>query len=762
MLFVFIFSTVAYFSLRYTKPLYESTMIIQLDNQDNAKDVIDIENINSKDNGVSTEIELMKSQFLFEKAIQRINYNVSLYSKGNVLTEERYNSSSFNVQPYSLSDSSLINTPIFVEFDGEFVLLTYNFKGRGYNVKGNLNKHIVNQHFDLVVKSNNVNGLVADSKQNELFFIFNSIESFAARYLSSLQVVPIDPIAKTIQITFRSNNPQLCYDISMAVSDVFITYDEDIKRKGSENILYFIDQQLDSLSSELKNSKDSLMYYQRKSNIPNPEEIGSTISENISYSQDQLFEIEDEIRSLTTVNNRLKSEPNRLDVYRLLPEMLGKTYEQSLTTQINGLHDLLERKEDLLFRVTEDNSEIKGLNSKIQAKLISIRKSVGVILDRLYTNSNVIRSKIQSYEGEYFELPEKKMEFSRLKNVQDLNEKYFTLLTEKKFLYAISDAGYSSNNRVLTRPVVNSTPVSPNKKLIYTTFIMFGIVLGLAIMLLKYLTFNEINLIEDLKKLLPNQTSILGGIPLIKTNMEFSQLVAGDSPKSMMAESLRKIRTNLSYINPNYKTIAISSSISGEGKTFVAMNLAAIIAMSGKKTIILDLDLRKPKIHVGLNANNDFGMSGLIINEFSIDQCIQKSTVENLHFITAGPIPPNPSELLLSNRFKEIVDELKLSYDVIVIDNPPIGLVSDGIKNLTESDIPIYIFKSHYSKRNFAFRVKELFEMKQLDKLNVILNGVSVSKNSGYGYGYGYYEAGEQSRLERITFWFKQRLKIKK
>ncbi len=766
-LFVFAFSTAAYFSLRYTVAIYESSMIIQLDNNDNAKELINVENINSKENDISSEIELMRSQFLFEKAIKRINYNVSLFSKGNVLTEERYNSSSFNIQPYILSDSSLINVPIFVHFDGNNISLTYQFQGKSNNITGKLNDHIRNQHFDLVVKTTNQSEFQKDSEKNELYFIFNSIESFAARYLSTLQVNPIDPIAKTIQITYRGNNPQLCYDIALAVSEAFISFDEDAKRKGSENILYFIEQQLDSLSNELKNSKDSLMYYQRKSNIPDPEEIGSTISENISKSQDQLFEIQEEIRSLSSVNNKLKAEPNRLDVYRLLPEMLGKSYEQSLSAQITGLHDLLEKKEDLLYRVTEENSEVKGLNAKIQTKLNSIRKSITVILDRLYSNSKELNTKIQGFEGEYFELPEKKMEFSRLKNIQDLNEKYFTLLTEKKFLYSISDAGYSSNNRILSRPIVNSTPVSPNKKLIYTTFIMFGIILGLAIMLFKYLTFNEINLIEDLKKLLPSQATILGGVPLVKTIMEYSQLVVTDSPKSMLAESMRKIRTNLSYINPNYKTIAISSSVSGEGKTFVALNLAAIIAMSGKKTILLDLDLRKPKIHVGLNANNIYGMSGLIINEFNLEQCIQHSSTGNLDFITAGPIPPNPSELLLSDRFKEIVEELKKAYDVIIIDNPPIGLVSDGIKNLTDADIPIYVFKSHYSKRNFAFRVKELFEMKQLEKLNVILNGVSLTKSSGYGYGYygygyGYYDGDKPPKRVRIKDWLKQKLKRKK
>lgn len=751
-LFVGLFFGLAFLFLRYTKPVYESSLVLQIDNQDLSQELIDVENINNKEEDISSEVELMRSQFLFEKAIQRINYNVSLFAKGQVLTEEKYNSSSFNVQPYALKDSSLINVPIGVKFDGKLIQLNYFVQGKNFTVKGKLNDHLINEHFDLVVKSPNPTEFSTDSEENELFFIFNSVNTFAARYLQNLQVFPLDPVAKTVQISFKSNNPQLCHDITMAVAETFFKYDEEMKRKGSENILNFIDQQLDSLVVELKSSKDSLMHYQRRSNLPDPEMAGTSISGNITALQDDLFMIEDEIRSLNLVSRKLQNEPNRLEVYRLLPEMLGKSYEQALSVQINSLHDLLEKKEDLLFQVTDENSEIKALNTRIQSKLNGIRKSISTILDRLFANSASIREKISQHEMEFFELPEKKMEFSRLKNIQELNEKYFTLFTEKKVLISISDAGFASNNRILSRPTVNASPVSPNRKLIYTTFIMFGVVLGLAVMFFRYLTFNEINMVDDLQRLLPERATILGGVPLFKSEMEFSQLVVGDSPKSMMAESLRKIRTNLSYINPNYQTIAISSSISGEGKTFVALNLAGIIALSGKKTILLDLDLRKPKIHLGLNADNSKGMSGLIVGQYGMEDCIQHSTIENLDFITAGVIPPNPSELLLSDKFGQLVEELKKTYQVIIIDNPPIGLVSDGIKNLTEADIPIYIFKSHYSKRVFAHRLRELFEMQKLERLNVILNGIQPTTSSmygyGYGYGYGYYEGDKPSVKE--------------
>jgi tyrosine-protein kinase Etk/Wzc len=275
----------------------------------------------------------------------------------------------------------------------------------------------------------------------------------------------------------------------------------------------------------------------------------------------------------------------------------------------------------------------------------------------------------------------------------------------------------------------------------------------------KYISYNEINTIEDLKKLLPEKVSILGAIPLMKKQMEFSKLVVQDSKRSGIAEAMRNLRTNMSFINKDARTIAISSSISGEGKTFVALNLAGIIAMTGKTTVIIDLDMRKPKIHLGFGASNLKGMSTILTDQTTLAECVQKSTLENLSFITAGITPPNPSELILSKKFNEIIEELKTQFDVIVIDNPPIGIVSDGVNVLAEADIPIYIFKAHYSKRIFTRRVNELMEMQHLKKLNVILNGMPMTKAGygygygyGQGYGYGYYdeEEGPKSLLKRI------------
>lgn len=764
-IFMGIMCLLSFFYLRYTKPVFESNLVLQIASEDNGKEILNLETIGAGRDEYYTQLELLRSQLLFEKAIQTLNLNVSLFSRGDILTEEKYQTSIFNVIPYSLSDSSLINHEINVHFKNDKVTLKYDLNGKSYSKSAQINEHIVTHHFDVVIKACDFESFKQEANSNDLFFVFNSINSISNRMLGGLRIEPIDEAAQTINIAYRGNNALLCRDLSQAVATSFLNFADASKKKGSENVLKFLNIQLDSLSNELKKSKDSLIGFQRSENIPDPENMGTDIKSNVDGLQEELFQLDDEVSSLNNISKKLNDAPNRLEVYRLLPELLGKSFETSLATHIESLHILMEEKDDLLFRMTEESTEIRRLDKKIQEKIKLILRSVNTIESRLTAKSKVLRGKLNTMEGEFITLPGKKMEFNRLKNLQDLNEKYFQLLTEKKLLYSISDAGYSSNNRILKSAEISNDPVAPSRKLIYSSFVIFGLIIGLAVLFFKYVTYNEINRIEDLESVLPSKATIIGGIPLFQYAMEHSQLVVSEDPKSIIAEAMRKIRVNLSYIKPDFKTIAISSSISGEGKTFVALNLAGIISMSGKKTILIDLDMRKPKIHLGFNVPNNHGMSSLIIKKSTLEESIHKSVSENLDFITAGPTPPNPSELLLSNSFNSIIEELKGMYDVIVIDNPPVGLVSDGVKILTDADIPIYVFKSHYSKRNFAMRIKELFEMQQLSSLNVVLNGIQRDNKSIYGYGYGYgygYVEEKSEKFKKLTFTEKLLSKLKR
>jgi capsular exopolysaccharide synthesis family protein len=343
-----------------------------------------------------------------------------------------------------------------------------------------------------------------------------------------------------------------------------------------------------------------------------------------------------------------------------------------------------------------------------------------------------------------------------------INEAYYDKLITIKSELAITNAGVTSENTVLESSVASSSPFFPSKRVVALSAFIGWIIVSLALIIVRYLLYNEITSMNEIMKHI--KLPLLGIVPNYKDIIPISQLIVDKKPKSIIAESLRSIRSNLDFLSKSdgSKLMAITSTISGEGKTFVALNLAGIIAFSEKKVVILDLDMRKPKIHVGFGVPNDKGMSTILIGRNTIDECIYKSSLNNLDFITAGPVPPNPSELIISSRMVEILDQLKERYDVVVADNPPIGLVTDGIRIIKIADYPIYVFRENYSKRNFVQNVRKLISDNNISNLNIVLNAVDIKKSGygysgvydydygyGYGYGFGYYD--EDIRRERFS-----------
>ncbi len=227
--------------------------------------------------------------------------------------------------------------------------------------------------------------------------------------------------------------------------------------------------------------------------------------------------------------------------------------------------------------------------------------------------------------------------------------------------------------------------------------------------------------------------------------------------------------------------MVVTSTISGEGKTFIAINLAGVIAFSGKRVVILDLDMRKPKIHLGFNVENNKGVSTILIGKDKVEECVITSSLENLKFITAGPVPPNPSELIISKNMDKLLDYLRTKFDIIIIDTPPVGIVSDGIPMIKRADFPIYILRANYSRKIFIHNIIKLMDENKVKNMSLILNSIDLTRlkygygynysysygygygyGYTYGYGYGYYEEDmkEPTRLDKIkAFLFRKREK---
>ncbi|MEL6394237.1 MAG: polysaccharide biosynthesis tyrosine autokinase, partial [Bacteroidota bacterium] len=336
-------------------------------------------------------------------------------------------------------------------------------------------------------------------------------------------------------------------------------------------------------------------------------------------------------------------------------------------------------------------------------------------------------------------------EFGKTNRVYSLEENFMLSLQQSKIELEITRAGTVSDNVILSPASLPASPIKPEKFLIIAAALVMGIVVSMVYLLVRYLAHNRVSGFRELEKLV--KPPILGSIPKYrKKELDITTLVVGKNSKSSLSESLRTVRTNMDFINAGEgsKLISITSTIPGEGKTFVAANLGAIIALTNQKTCIVDLDMRRPKVHLALGgASLADGVSTILSGKSQIAASIQETEIENLHFIAAGPIPPNPSELLLQQEFANMLEELKKSFDIVILDTPPIGLVTDARLAMSKSDIQLYIVRADYSKRSFVKAINDLSESSQVSNLTVVLNAVSFSTGYGYG-GYNtYYEEPE-------------------
>jgi capsular exopolysaccharide synthesis family protein len=530
------------------------------------------------------------------------------------------------------------------------------------------------------------------------------------------------------------------------------------------------------VNTSLSDSEDDLEDFKRENRIFDPNEAVREVSSKLTELESERADLQFSLYLYEKINKEIEENE---EVSTFLVQLAGRNHDGSLDNEINALHQLLDERSQILIQSTYETEVYKAHEMKIESQknilLQIIKNEIATLKDKIGN----VDEQISLLDSRYGTLPEKQAVYGRLERLYSIHEKFYSLLLEKKAEFSITRAGFVTKNIILERAIPINFPISPKKALIISSALIVGFVLSFLLIVVKYLLHDQIDIISDIEPY--TDAAILGIIPKYKREIPISQLLVDKNPKSIIAEAFRSIRTNLQFISneKDAKIIAVTSTISGEGKTFNAINLAGVIAFSGKKVVILDLDMRKPKIHLGFNVENNKGISTLLIGKDKIDDCIISSSLENLHFITAGPVPPNPSELIISKRMDELLEYLKTQFDIIIIDTPPVGIVSDGIPMIKRADFPIYILRANYSRKIFIHNINKLIDENKVKNISLILNGIDLARlkygygynysysygygygyGYTYGYGYGYYEEDmkEPSRLDKIkAFLFKDK-----
>lgn len=746
-LFVSIALAGAFVYIRYTPPVYESNTIIQIKQENNMSKVLELDKLQEMQD-ISGEIELLRSKVILRKVLAKLPLQVAYYNQGTVLQYELYKSSPYQVEIISF-DSTFINIPVFIEFENDKKFtLEYKFLGKEYSVNGETGKSLFAEHFNVIITVTDFNSIAQQQnavKQNAQFFKFNNIENLTNQYVRNLEVKLLNSAAKTVQIVFKDFNALKAADIVNGIAEEYISYDVERKSESAKNVLAFIDDQLSFVYDRLKDSETSIQNFKTENKLINNKDLITTNIERLSVIENEIMNVELEERVLQEIEESIRKSEKEMDVYNIIPLLTGTKFEDNLSSMVKQLQDLLMQKETYYFDATKSSPQVKALDYKIDIQKKLLLESLSNVSTAVSNKKKGLIQKAQSIESTFTNAPSKEVEFARLLRYYSINEKFYTLLMEKRTEFSILKASFVPQNVILERGFPSYGPVSPQKKLIYAAALLTAILIGLLLIIVRYLMHNTISSLNEIVKHTHATVSVLGIVPKYKNDIPVSQLVVNKNPKSIIAESFRTVRSNMQFISniPGAKLVAITSTISGEGKTFIAINIAGIIAYSGKKVVILDLDMRKPKIHLGFGVQNIKGMSTILIEKDTVENCIQHSVMDNLDFITAGPVPPNPSELIISERMEQLIEELKKKYDFVIVDNPPVGLVTDGISIIQKADYPIYVFRADYSKKNFIHNLDRLINENKVKHLSVVLNGVDIDRsaygyNYGYGYGYGY------------------------
>ena len=728
--------------LRYTPEVYEANSILQLGEDDSANKVLNVNSF-SADNSLEGRVELIRSKLLIERTLENMPVEISYYAKGEILTNEHYILSPYRIHIDSLWNNAMQNKTVFVEFNDD---LSYDLVAgtqRLENLKPESPVELPGVIFHLVLIDNQE--VLELKDEYELYFRFNDPKRLASRFSGGLDVRVLNNTAKTVQINYKNNNPYLARDFVSALSSEFIRFDLDKRKRSDENILSFIDAQIDTVFDRLRNSEVLLNEYKQENKITNLESISGVYLNRLNDLETRVIQLEVEEKLLNEIKKLTDEDVEELELYNFVPLVAGSQYEGALSGLLDNLQRLLMAREEALFTVTDNNNQVQSLDYQIRIQKELIVETLESLRAKISQRKEEVYKKLSEIEEVYYDLPTKELEFARLERLFNINEKYYTMLLEKRIEYRISKEGFVTQNQILEEVHLPSVPISPKKNLILISFLMAGVLLSFIYISIRYLLHNEVTSLNEVVRLSNASISTLGVIPKFKEDIPVSMLLVDKKPRSLIAESFRTIRTNLQFIDntPGPKVVAITSTISGEGKTFISLNLAGIIAYSGKKVLVVDLDMRKPKIHRGMDVDNVKGMSTILIGKTSINECVNHSDFENLDFITAGPIPPNPSELIISEKMNEVLEAFKQQYDVVIIDTPPVGLVTDGIAMISKADFPLYVFRADYSKKKFIQNVDRLINENRINRLAVVLNGVDFDRNKytynyGYGYGYGY------------------------
>lgn len=739
---------------------------------------------------VNTSIITLKSRSHNEKVVDRLAYYMTYLREGNYQKVDAYKQTPFFVeidtarwqilnQPIKIVFKDSVNFNLSINFSeqGEFPFQNFGTKEKGtrfvdaknFSKDFSIGQRISEPFFSGIFMPNPE---VISKPGTPYYIVFRDFNQTVAGYLG-VRVNPENRNASVLRMGLTGHNKAKMVDYLN--TSVRVLSEDMLNRKNlfATKTIKFIDSSLAEKSAELTNVEDELNQFKNKHSILDLEREGAEISSKLNELDVRREMANRELEYYEILEQYLITRSDYRDVPA--PSVAGIS-ESSIISGVGKIISLAEERSKLQYSFKEDAPIFNDIDRQINAVKSVLLENIRSSSSLKNRELNAIRQDIARYEGEIRKLPQEQQDLLKIERRYNLSESTYNLFLSKRSEAGLVKAANVSD--VMTIDLAKDTgggKIGPNTQLNYVMAGLYALFIPIFIVFARVFFDTKIRDIKQLEKITP--IPVLG---MIGKSRSVSNLAVLESPKSAISEAFRNLRSSLQFLYKEQgvmgsKTVLITSSISGEGKSFCAINLVSVFALSDKKAIIVDLDLRKPKISKYFNIDNTIGVSDFLINETDIDGIIKETDYQNLNIITSGRTPPNPSELLIGERFKLMLELLKERYDYIVLDSPPIGIVTDSLDISKNVDATLYIARYNYTKKAMFAYINEKYRRGEVKNISVVMNGhigqggygYGYNYNYGYGsyrygYGYGYSNQGYHDNSVNPSFWQRIKSKLKK
>ena len=737
----------AWVYLHFQTPVYQVSASIMIKDDKKGSGSTDLGNLGiggviTSTQGIDNEIEVLRSKTILKEVVNNLELYITYYDEDEFPEKELYQTSPVIVNLTAQEADKLPGSALLaMKLSPEGVL--------DVNLKVGLNEY--NQRFEklpavlptdagtfgFALKDSLSGGQMEGHKgERHIRAVVSRPFGVAKGYQGALSIAPTSRTTSVAVVSLMNTNIQRARDFINKLMEMYNRNTNNDKNKVAEKTREFINERIKIIDEELGSTEDKLEAFKRNAGLTDiSSDAQLAVSGNAEYEKRRV----DNGTQINLVRDLIKYINNPLNEYELLPGNIGLS-DAGLTTQIGRYNELIIERKRLLRTSTESNPMIVNLDTSIRAMKSNVQAAINGTLQGLLIVKADLEREAGRFSRRISDAPGQERQYVSIARQQEIKAGLYLMLLQKREENAITLAATTNNAKIIDEPVATGGPLSPKPNMIYMIALVLGVGMPVGVIFLIGLTKFKIEGRGDVEKL--TRLPIVGDVPL--TNEKAGSIAVFENQNTLMSETFRHIRTNLQFMLENdQKVILVTSTVSGEGKSFISSNLAISLSLLGKRVIIVGLDIRKPGLNKIFNIpRKEQGITQYLSNpEKNLMDFVQPSDVsKNLYILPGGIVPPNPTELLARDGLDKAIETLKKNFDYVILDTAPAGMVTDTLLVGRVADLSVYVCRADYSRKAEFTLINELAADNKLPNICTIINGLDLKKKKyGYYYGYGKY-----------------------